>query len=256
VTSDARSPAYQSSDCELRMLGAILFQSIRDAWTVGCDRVRFRGYCIEARRVDGVGEGHPLLMLTLQIVGEPWLLDRAFIAVAPYPIPGTRCDIHLMPVHTLPHWWTESPVGCVSPIDACYASPETGQISSKPCESGSEARLHRGMYRGRTGLSGRKHPRCDAQAGCLVPGGRHALFGCTKAPGFTGDCYEAAPPEVLIAQYLQQASTIRRLAVNGAALATQAGSAPRAGRPRGAWPFRRGPAPGRRGSLAAGSFNF
>jgi|GEM_PF-175185 uncharacterized protein (DUF952 family)/predicted cupin superfamily sugar epimerase len=64
------------------------------------------------------------------------------------------------------------------------------------------------------------------QAGCLVPGGRHALFGCTMAPGFTGGCFEAAQPEVLIALYPQQAATIRRLAVIGAALAMPAGFAP------------------------------
>ena len=64
------------------------------------------------------------------------------------------------------------------------------------------------------------------QAGCLVPGGRHALFGCTMAPGFTGGCCEAAQPEALIAQYPQQEATIRRLAVNGAALAMPAGFAP------------------------------
>ena len=64
------------------------------------------------------------------------------------------------------------------------------------------------------------------QAGCLVPGGRHALFGCTMAPGFTSGCFEAAQPEVLIAQYPQQAATIRRLAVIGAALAMPTGFAP------------------------------
>lgn len=64
------------------------------------------------------------------------------------------------------------------------------------------------------------------QAGCLVPGGRHALFGCTMAPGFTGECFEAAQPEALAALYPQQAATIRRLAVNGAALAMPAGFAP------------------------------
>ena len=40
---------YQPSTAELRMLGAILFQSIRDAWEVGMDRTRFRGYCIELK---------------------------------------------------------------------------------------------------------------------------------------------------------------------------------------------------------------
>ena len=52
------------------------------------------------------------------------------------------------------------------------------------------------------------------QAGCLVPGGRYALFGCTMAPGFTGGCFEAGIAAALIRQYPKQADTIRRLAVN------------------------------------------
>lgn len=50
------------------------------------------------------------------------------------------------------------------------------------------------------------------QAGCLEPGGRHALFGCTMAPGFTGDCFEAADPAQLARDYPDQADLIRRLA--------------------------------------------
>ena len=52
------------------------------------------------------------------------------------------------------------------------------------------------------------------QAGCLAPGGRYALFGCTMAPGFTGGCFEAGIAADLIAQYPDQADIIRRLAVN------------------------------------------
>ena len=117
------------------MLGAILFQSIRDAWELGMDRTRFGGYCIEARRVDAKDGGHPQLVLTLRVagvagvVGVSAVLDRMFIAVAPYPISGTGCDIRLNCVRSFAPRRTESPVGCVSPIDARYASPETGLFS-------------------------------------------------------------------------------------------------------------------------------
>ena len=77
------------------------FQSIRDAWHNGRDRATFRGYCVEARRVDRAGAGHPLLRLTLRIAGAPGVLDRVFIAVAPYPVPGAGFDISLQPVCNL-----------------------------------------------------------------------------------------------------------------------------------------------------------
>ena len=126
MTARPTSLAYQPSNAELRMLGAILFQSIRDAWQRGVDRTRFRGYCIEARRIDAAGAGRPQLMLTLRVTGASLALDRLFIAVAPYPIPGAGFDIRLERVRNLSPRRTESPVGCVSPTDARYASPETG----------------------------------------------------------------------------------------------------------------------------------
>jgi len=135
VTCPSSSPAYQPSTAELRMLGAILFQSIRDAWEMGVDRTRFRGYSIEAWRIDAADGGHPQLVLTLRVagvagvVGVSAVLDRLFIAVAPYPIPGTGCDIRLKFVRSFVRRRTESPVGCVSPIDARNASPETGHFS-------------------------------------------------------------------------------------------------------------------------------
>lgn len=132
MNCESTSPAYQPSDFELRTLGAILFQSIRDAWQSGQDRVWFRDYCIEARRIDvadvAIG-GHSLLMLTLRIAGVAAMLDRRFIAVAPYPIPGAGFDIELIRVRTVAQRRLRSHVGCVSPIDARNASPETGQIS-------------------------------------------------------------------------------------------------------------------------------
>lgn len=53
------------------------------------------------------------------------------------------------------------------------------------------------------------------QAGCIIPGGRYALFGCTMAPGFNGEDFEAAVPEELIRQYPDRAEDIMRLSVNG-----------------------------------------
>ena len=129
MTAAPTSPAYQPSDSELRMLGALLFQCIRDAWRCGEDRVWFLGYCIEARRIDAFDGGQPQLLLTLRTTGVSAVLDRMFIAVAPYPIPGTRCEIRLNCVRSFVPRRTQSPVGCVSPIDACYASPETGHFS-------------------------------------------------------------------------------------------------------------------------------
>ncbi len=49
------------------------------------------------------------------------------------------------------------------------------------------------------------------QAGELAADGRYALFGCTMAPGFTGECFEAASSEKLIAGYPTQAAIIRKL---------------------------------------------
>ena len=53
------------------------------------------------------------------------------------------------------------------------------------------------------------------QAGCIIPGGRYALFGCTMAPGFNGEDFEAAVPEELIKQYPDRYEDIMRLSVNG-----------------------------------------
>ena len=53
------------------------------------------------------------------------------------------------------------------------------------------------------------------QAGCLLPGGRHALFGCTMAPGFTPDCFEAGCVDDLTARYPHAATIIARRGVTG-----------------------------------------
>ena len=51
------------------------------------------------------------------------------------------------------------------------------------------------------------------QAGCLLSGGRHALFGCTMSPGFTPSCFEAGHVAELTARYPAAAAIIARLGV-------------------------------------------
>lgn len=51
------------------------------------------------------------------------------------------------------------------------------------------------------------------QAGELAPGGTWALFGCTMAPGFTGDCFEGGTIAALAATHPDRADDILRLAV-------------------------------------------
>jgi len=51
------------------------------------------------------------------------------------------------------------------------------------------------------------------QAGELVAGSSWALFGCTMAPGFTGDCFEGGKVADLLAAYPRRAADIERLGV-------------------------------------------
>ena len=111
------------------MLGAVVRQSICDAWQCGEDRAAFRGYRIETRRIEACGHGHPLLVLTFQATGSGSVLDRLFIAVALQPASGPALAISFDGVRILASHRTGSFVGCVSPFDARHASPETGQIS-------------------------------------------------------------------------------------------------------------------------------
>jgi predicted cupin superfamily sugar epimerase len=49
------------------------------------------------------------------------------------------------------------------------------------------------------------------QAGHMVEGGKYSLFGCTMAPGFTGDMFEGGTREVLMNIYPEKADDINRL---------------------------------------------
>ena len=55
------------------------------------------------------------------------------------------------------------------------------------------------------------------QAGCLLEGGQYALFGCTLAPGFTGDCFEGGIAGMLIEKYPDRRDIILQLSSNGQA---------------------------------------
>jgi predicted cupin superfamily sugar epimerase len=47
---------------------------------------------------------------------------------------------------------------------------------------------------------------------CLI-GGRYSLFGCTMAPGFTGDCFEGGSISRLRAEYPSRTADIDRLGI-------------------------------------------
>jgi predicted cupin superfamily sugar epimerase len=49
------------------------------------------------------------------------------------------------------------------------------------------------------------------QAGHLLKGGRYALYGCTVAPGFTGEMFEGAVRAELLAKYPEKADDINWL---------------------------------------------
>ena len=51
------------------------------------------------------------------------------------------------------------------------------------------------------------------QAGHTVDSGRYSLFGCTMAPGFTGDMFEGGTREHLMKLYPEKAGDINRLGI-------------------------------------------
>ena len=53
------------------------------------------------------------------------------------------------------------------------------------------------------------------QAGHMLRGGLYSLFGCTVAPGFTGDIFEGGTREQLLALYPDRAEDIHKLSVSG-----------------------------------------
>jgi predicted cupin superfamily sugar epimerase len=52
------------------------------------------------------------------------------------------------------------------------------------------------------------------QAGHMVAGGVYSLFGCTVAPGFTGDMFEGGTQKQLLSLYPDRAEDIQRLGIS------------------------------------------
>jgi predicted cupin superfamily sugar epimerase len=52
------------------------------------------------------------------------------------------------------------------------------------------------------------------QAGHLVEGGVYSLFGCTVAPGFTGDMFEGGTQKALLSLYPDRAKDIQELGIS------------------------------------------
>ena len=126
---DAPLHECQPSVAELRMLSVVAQQAIVDAWRCGMERAWFRGYRIEVRRLDGGHGRSQLLVLTLDSVDTAGALDRVLIEVAPRSNSVSACGISFSRASADSARRTESLVCCVSPFDARYASPESGQIS-------------------------------------------------------------------------------------------------------------------------------
>ena len=126
---DAPLHEYQPSAAELRMLSVVAQQAIVDAWRCCMERAWFRGYRIEARCLDGGHGPGRFLVLTLGSLDIAGALDRVLIEVAPCSNSVSACCIRFSRASADSARRTESLVGCVSPFDARYASPESGQIS-------------------------------------------------------------------------------------------------------------------------------
>lgn len=111
------------------MLCVLAREALAVATLHGAAQLSFRGYRVAATRLCAAGADGAFVEITLagNCGGEP--LDRVRIAVAFRSDPGSACRID--PLHALPvaARQAESLAGCVSPVDARYASPETGQIS-------------------------------------------------------------------------------------------------------------------------------
>jgi hypothetical protein len=111
------------------MLRLLVDDALAAALLHGSERISFHGYCIEARRLFAPGTEVASVEFVLTINGGAELLDRVRIAVAFRSDPGSACRIDLLHASEVAARRAESLAGCVSPVDARYASPETGQIS-------------------------------------------------------------------------------------------------------------------------------
>ena len=111
------------------MLRVLAHDALAAAMLHGFERVSFHGYCVEARCLSASGAAVASVELVITMHGGAELLDRVRIAVAFRSDPGSASRIDPWHTPAITAGQAESLVGCVSPVDARYASPETGQIS-------------------------------------------------------------------------------------------------------------------------------
>lgn len=111
------------------MLGVLAREALAVAALSGAAQLSFRGYRVDARRLCAARADGPLVEITLAVSGSGEPLDRVRIAVASRSDVGSACRIDYSHAPTVAACQAESLAGCVSPVDARYASPETGQIS-------------------------------------------------------------------------------------------------------------------------------
>ena len=111
------------------MLCVLAREALSVATLHGVAQLSFRGYRVAATRLRAAGADGAFVEITLagNRGGEP--LDRVRIAVASRSDAGSAWRIDSLHAPTTAVCATESLAGCVSPVDARYASPETGQIS-------------------------------------------------------------------------------------------------------------------------------
>jgi len=111
------------------MLRVLAREALADATLHGAAQLSFRGYRVAATRLCAAGADGAFVEITLagNCGGEP--LDRVRIAVAFRSDEGSASRIDTWHTPEIAAGQAESLAGCVSPVDARYASPETGQIS-------------------------------------------------------------------------------------------------------------------------------
>ena len=111
------------------MICAMAHAALIGAARHGKDCTSFRGFRIDANRVRTDGGEGTLIEVTLSAAGGAALLDRVLIEVARHAHLGSACAIEPTAAGPVAPRRTAFLAGCVSPFDARYASPETGQIS-------------------------------------------------------------------------------------------------------------------------------
>jgi hypothetical protein len=111
------------------MLRVLAREALAVATLHGAAQLSFRGYRVAARRLCACEANVALVEITLAGCCGGDSLDRVRIAVASRSDAGSAWRIDSLHTPTTAVCTTESLAGCVSPVDARYASPETGQIS-------------------------------------------------------------------------------------------------------------------------------